>query len=66
MDLSVFLLPLLILLKLLQALSSIYPGLLLKHKNDFNVDIKSDYTIINIEELFKILKKLKKEQNGKN
>jgi hypothetical protein len=38
----------------------------IKYKNYFNVDIKSDYTIINIEELFKILKKLKKEQNGKN
>jgi hypothetical protein len=38
----------------------------IKYKNDFNVDIKSDYTIINNEELFKILKKLKKEQNGKN
>lgn len=38
----------------------------IKYQNDFNVDIKSDYTIINNKELFKILKKLKKEQNGKN
>mgnify|MGYP003351578778 CR=1 FL=1 len=38
----------------------------IKYKNDFNVDIKSDYTIINIKELFKLLKKLKKEENGKN
>ena len=37
----------------------------IKHINDFNIDIKSDYTIINTKELFKILRKLKKENNGK-
>ena len=29
----------------------------IKYQNDFNLDIKSDYTIINNKELFKILKK---------
>ena len=38
----------------------------IKIQNDFNVDIKSDYTIINTKELFKLLKKLNKEENGKN
>lgn len=37
----------------------------IKYENEFNVDIKSDYTIINSKELFKILKKLNKEKNGK-
>jgi len=37
----------------------------IKYKNDFNVDIKSDYSIINTKELFKLLRKLKKESNGK-
>jgi len=37
-----------------------------KYQNDFNLDIKSDYTIINNKELFKTLKKLNKEKNGKN
>lgn len=37
----------------------------IKMVNDFNVDIKSDYTIINTKELFKLIKKLKKEENGK-
>lgn len=37
----------------------------IKYKNDFNIDIKSDYTIINTKELFKLLRKLKKENNGK-
>lgn len=37
----------------------------IKYKNDFNVDIKSDYTIINTKELFKLLRKLNKEKNGK-
>ena len=36
-----------------------------KYQNDFNLDIKSDYTINN-KELFKTLKKLNKEKNGKN
>ena len=33
----------------------------IKYQNEFNIDIKSDYTIINTEELFKLLKKLNKE-----
>ena len=37
----------------------------IKYQNEFNIDIKSDYTIINTEELFKLLKKLNKEKNGK-
>ena len=37
----------------------------IKVKNDFNVDIKSNYTIIDIKELFKILKNINKEKNGK-
>jgi hypothetical protein len=37
----------------------------IKYQNEFNIDIKSDYTIINSEELFKLLKKLNKEKNGK-
>lgn len=37
----------------------------IKYQNEFNVDIKSDYTIINSKELFKLLKKLNKEKNGK-
>ena len=38
----------------------------IKYQNDFNLDIKSDYTIINNKELFKILKNLKKAKNGKS
>jgi hypothetical protein len=38
----------------------------IKYENEFNLDIKSDYTIINTKELFKLLKKLNKEKNGKN
>jgi hypothetical protein len=38
----------------------------IKYQNEFNIDIKSDYTIINTKELFKLLKKLNKEKNGKN
>ncbi len=38
----------------------------IKYQNEFNLDIKSDYTIINTKELFKLLKKLNKEKNGKN
>lgn len=37
----------------------------IKYENGFNLDIKSDYTIINTKELFKLLKKLNKEKNGK-
>ncbi|MEY4573860.1 MAG: hypothetical protein RLZ10_3166 [Bacteroidota bacterium] len=37
----------------------------IKYQNEFNIDIKSDYTIINSKELFKLLKKLNKEKNGK-
>lgn len=37
----------------------------IKYQNEFNLDIKSDYTIINSKELFKLLKKLNKEKNGK-
>jgi hypothetical protein len=38
----------------------------IKYQNEFNCDIKYDYTIINSKELFKLLKKLNKEKNGKN
>ncbi len=38
----------------------------IKYQNEFNLDIKSDYTIINTKELFKLLKKLNKEKNGKS
>jgi len=38
----------------------------IKFQNEFNIDIKSDYTIFNIKQLNKVIKNIKKLQNGEN